>query len=164
MPLYIPAATMEPCTLAEAPQGWVFVPFGQAPMLVGEVDQHDIAVWLGGPTPFGVITFSRDERSSVRGLAIGEAIFDADPESAYRVRDTNDAPGDLITGKSCTSIVAAHEDGTAFEVAILGDPQRGPQAGFTTWRLGVAGRGEAFIPVYERAPKAPRTAANGNTK
>ncbi|MDB5689731.1 MAG: hypothetical protein JWL91_1607 [Sphingomonas bacterium] len=163
MPLYIPVATMEPCTLSEAPQGWVFLPFGHAPMLVGEVDQHDIAVWLGGHTPFGVTAFSRDERSNVRGLAIGRAIFDADPESAYRARDSNYAAGDLITGKSCTSIVATHEDGTAFQVAILGDPQRGPEAGFTAWRLGVAGRGEAFVPVYERGKAVP-PAANGNTR
>jgi hypothetical protein len=163
MPLYIPVATMEPCTLAEAPRGSVFMPFGHAPMLVGEVDQHDIAVRLGGDGPFGVIAFSRDERSKVRGLSIGEAIFDGDPESAYRATDSNYSAGDLIISKACTSIIGVHEDGTAFEVAILGDPQRGAEAGFTTWRLGVAGRDGAFVPVYERA-KPARTAANGNDK
>ena len=163
MPLYIPVTAMEPCTLAEAPRGSVFLPFGHSPMLVGEVDQHDIAVRLGGDTPFGVTAFSRDERSKVHGLAIGEAIFDADPETAYRATDSNYSAGDLIVGKACTSIVAVHEDGTAFEVAILGDPQRGPEAGFNAWRLGVIGRDGAFVTVYER-PRPQRSAANGNAK
>lgn len=161
MPLYVPTATMEPCTLAEAPGGSVFLPFGQAPMLVGEVDQHDIAVRLGGAGAFGVVAFSRDERSNVRGLTIGPAMFDADPESAYRVRDANYAAGDLIIGKSSTSIVGVHEDGTEFEVAILGDPQRGAAAGFGCWRLGVAGRDGMFVPVFERTP-SQRKAANSN--
>jgi hypothetical protein len=144
MPLYVP----------------VFLPFGHAPMLVGEVDQHDIAVWLGGPAPFSVIAFSRDERSNVRGLNLGRAIFDGDPESAFRARDSNYAAGDMIVCKACTSIVATHEDGTAFEVAILGDPHRGPQAGFGVWRLSVAGRG-GIVPIYER-PAPARQAANSN--
>ena len=67
MPLYVPSANIEPCTLAEAPRGSVFLPFGHAPMLVGEVDQHDIAVKLGGEAPFSVVAFSRDERSNRPG-------------------------------------------------------------------------------------------------
>jgi len=162
MPFYIPTSEMEPCTLAEAPRGSVFLPFGHPPMLIGEVDQHDIAVRLAGDAPFSVIAFSRDERSNVRGLAIGEAIFDADPESAYRARDSNYAAGDLIVSKACTAIVGTHEDGTAFEVAILGDPQRGPEAGFTCWRLGVTGRDGKFATVFERPAPARRAAANSN--
>lgn len=161
MPLYVPVTALEPCTLAEALQGSVFLPFDQAPMLVGEVDQHDVAVRLGGDAPFSVVNFSRDERSNVRGLAVGRAMFEADPESAYRARDANYAAGDLIVGKACTSIIATHEDGTMFEVAILGDPRRGPEAGFRSWRLGVAGRDGAFVPIYER-PQADRRAANCN--
>jgi hypothetical protein len=152
---------MEPCTLAEAPRGSLFLPFGHGPMLIGEVDQHDIAVKLAGEAPFSVVAFSRDERSNIRGLAIGEAIFDADPEGAYRSRDTNGAPGDLIVSKACTAIVGTHEDGTAFEVAILGDPQRGPEAGFPCWRVGVIGRDGKFLPVFER-PAPGRRAANSN--
>jgi hypothetical protein len=163
MPLYIPVEAIEPCTLADAPQGCVFLPFGHAPMLVGEVDQHDIAVWLGGPQPFGVIAFSRDERSSVRGIVLGRAIFDGDIETAYRARDSNYAAGDLIVGKSCTSIIGTHEDGTAFEVAVLGDPQRGAEAGLTAWRVGIAGRDGAFLPIYERVRVQP-SAANGRAK
>jgi hypothetical protein len=161
VPFYVPTDIMEPCTLAEAPRGSVFLPFGHAPMLVGEVDQHDIAVRLGGDTPFSVVAFSRDERSTIRGLAIGEAIFDVDPEIAYRARDSNYSAGDLIVGKACTAIVGTHEDGTAFEVAILGDPQRGMEAGFPCWRLGVIGRDGEFVIVFDR--RAPgRRAANSN--
>jgi hypothetical protein len=162
MPLYLPTAIMEPCTLAEAPQGSVFIPFGQAPIVVGEVDQHDIGVRLGGDTPFSIITFSRDERSNVRGVIIGRATFEADPTTAFRARDGNCAPGDLIIGKVWTSIVATHEDGTAFEVAILGDPQRGPEAGFGGWRLKVAAQDGNTATVFERCPSPHRPAANSN--
>ena len=162
MPLYLPTHTMEPCTLSDAARGSVFVPFGQAPLLVGEVDQHDIAVKLGGDHPFTTIAFSRDERSSVRGLVIGEALFDGDPESAYRVKDANCAGGDIILGKSSTSIVGVHEDGSEFEVTILGDPTRGAEAGFSAWRLGVQGRDGAFVAVFERVPSAKHKAANSN--
>ena len=162
MPLYLPTRSMEPCTLAEAVRGGVFVPFGHPPLLVGEVDQHDIAVRLGGDQPFTTIAFSRDERSTVRGLMIGEALFEADPESAYRVKDANCSGGDVILGKSSTSIVGVHEDGSEFEVAILGDPTRGAEAGFSVWRLGVAGRDGAFVPVFERVPSLRHKAANSN--
>ena len=162
MPLYLPTQTMEPCTLAEAPRGSVFVPFGQAPLLVGEVDQHDIAVRLGGEHPFTTIAFSRDERSTVRGIVIGEALFDGDPESAYRVKDANCAGGDVILGRAGTSIVGCHEDGSEFEVTILGDPTRGLEAGFSAWRLGIKGRDGAFVVVFERAAAAKRKAANSN--
>ena len=162
MPLYVPTATISPCTLAEAPGGSVFLPFGHAPMLVGEVDQHDIGVWLGGEHPFSVIAFSRDERSNVRGVVLGAALFEGDAETAYRVKDSNYAAGDLIVGRSSTSIVGTHEDGTAFEVAIIGDPQRGMEAGFTGWRLGVAGRQGEFVQVHEHAKPNGRKAANSN--
>ncbi len=161
MPLYLPTLTMEPCTLAEAARGSVFVPFGQAPLLVGEVDQHDIAVRLGGDHSFTTIAFSRDERSTVRGLMIGQALFDGDPESAYRVKDANCSGGDIILGKSSTSIVGVHEDDSEFEVTILGDPTRGAEAGFSLWRLGVKGRDGAFVAVFERTA-AKRKAANSN--
>lgn len=162
MTLYLPLRTMEPCTLSDAARGTVFVPFGHPPLLVGEVDQHDIAVKLGGDQPFTTIAFSRDERSSVRGLVIGEAIFEGDPESAYRIRDANCSGGDIILGKSSTSIVGVHEDGSEFEVTILGDPVRGAEAGFGVWRLGVPGRDGAFVAVFERTAMAKKKAANSN--
>lgn len=162
MAVYVPMEGMAPCTLAEAPRGSVFLPFGAAPMLVGEVDQHDIAVHLGGDQPYTTIAFSRDERSTVRGVVIGTAMFEADPESAYRLRDGDHRAGDLILGKASTSIVATHEDDTAFEVAILGDPQRGLEAGFSRWRVGVAGRGGGFVPVLERTRAEHARAANSN--
>ena len=162
MPLFLPTQTMEPCTLAEAARGTVFVPFGHPPLLVGEVDQHDIAVKLGGDQPFTTVAFSRDERSNVRGLVIGEALFEGDPESAYRVRDANCAGGDIILGRAGTSIVGVHEDGSEFEVTILGDPVRGLEAGFTLWRLGVKGRDGGFAAVFERVPSAKKKAANSN--
>jgi hypothetical protein len=162
MPVYVPTSTMLPCTLAEAPRGSVFLPFGQAPMLVGEVDQHDMAVRLGGDGAYTTVPFSRDERSNVRGVIIGAALFEADPESAYRVKDGDYKPGDLVLGRGSTSIVATNEDGAAFEVAILGDPQRGLEAGFTAWRVGVAGRAGEFVPVLERTLGPRRSHANSN--
>ena len=161
MPIFLPTETMEPCTLSDAARGTVFVPFGQPPLLVGEVDQHDIAIRLGGDQPFTAIAFSRDERSTVRGLMIGEALFEGDPDSAYRVKDANCSGGDIILGKSSTSIVGVHEDGSEFEVTILGDPTRGAEAGFSVWRLGVKGRDGAFVPVFERTA-ARKRAANSN--
>ena len=162
MPLLLPTATMEPCALGQVPRGSLFLPFSGVVLLVGEVDQHDLAVRLGGGDAFTTIPFSRDERSGVRGVVLGAALFEADAESAYRVRDGNYAAGDLILGQACTSIAGAHEDGGPFEVAVLGDPQRGLEAGFTGWRVGVAGRDGRFLPVFERCAPKPRKAANSN--
>ncbi|MDB5662959.1 MAG: hypothetical protein JWM38_1149 [Sphingomonas bacterium] len=162
MTLYVPTATMEPCTLAEAPRGSLFLPFGAPPLLVGEVDQHDLAIRLGGENPFTALAFSRDERSNVRGVSIGAALFDADPTTAYRGREATYAAGDLILATASTSIVGVHEDGTIFEVAVLGDPHRGPGAGFTSWRVGVIGRHDEFVTIYERPVHSRRNAANNN--
>lgn len=162
MPLYLPTASMEPCALDQAPRGTIFLPFGGPLLLVGEVDQHDLAIRLSGDEPFTTVPFSRDERSTVRGVLLGEALFDSDIDTAYRARDSNSAPGDLIRGQACTSIVGVHEDGGTFEVAVRGDPQRGLEAGFAGWRLGVKGRDGEFLPVFERAVAQRRQAANSN--
>ncbi len=162
MPLYVPTATMEPCALDQVARGSLFLPFSGPPLLVGEVDQHDLAVKLGGEAAFTTITFSRDERSTVRGITLGEALFEADAEPVYRSRNSNYAAGDLILGQGCTSIIGVHEDGGAFEVAVLGDPQRGLEAGFTGWRIGVKGRDGSFVTVFERNTQTSRRAANSN--
>jgi hypothetical protein len=162
MPLYLPTATIEPCTLAEAPSGSVFLQLGGGILIVGEVDQHDIAVRLTGEVPFTGVPFSRDERSNVRGIVAGQALFEVDAETAYRVRDANYATGDVVLGKGSTSIIGMQEDGGVFEVTILGDPQRGLEAGFTTWRLGVAGRDGQFCLLFDRTRAGKHKAANSN--
>jgi hypothetical protein len=47
-------------------------------------------------------------------------------------------------------------------VAILGDPQRGPEAGFGGWRLRVATPNGPAVTVFERCPAPHGPAANSN--